>query len=111
MPRYVPRRGDFVSITFDPQAGHEQKGRCPALILSHDIFNRHTGLAITCPVTNTNRGVPFHLPVPAGLSLTGLVMVDQVKSVDYIARRAKFIAKAPTAFLDDVLALLDACIK
>ena len=111
MPRYIPKRGDFVSLSFDPQAGHEQKGRRPALVISHDLFNRHTGLAIACPVTNTDRGVPFHLPLPVGSSLTGFVMVDQVKSVDFVARKAKFIEPAPADFLDDVLALLDACTK
>lgn len=111
MARYVPRRGDFVSLSFDPQAGHEQKGRRPALVLSHELFNRHTGMVIACPVTNTDRGISFHLPIPATMSVTGVVMVDHVKSVDYLARKARFIEAAPIAFLDDVLAVLDACIK
>jgi mRNA interferase MazF len=109
--RYIPQRGDFVSLTFDPQSGHEQKGRRPALVLSHELFNRHTALAIVCPVTNTDRGVPFHLPIPTAASVTGVVMVDQVKSVDYIARRAKLIEHAPAELLEDVLALLDTCMK
>jgi mRNA interferase MazF len=111
VPRYIPNRGDFVSLTFDPQTGHEQKGRRPALVLSHDLFNRHTGMVIACPITNTDRGVPFHSRIPAIASVTGVVMVDQVKSVDYIARRAKFIERAPASLLDEVLGLLDACIK
>ncbi|HEX7375914.1 MAG TPA: type II toxin-antitoxin system PemK/MazF family toxin [Pirellulales bacterium] len=111
MARYIPKRGDFVSLTFDPQAGHEQKGRRPALVLSHDLFNRHTGMVIACPVTNTDRGVPFHLRIPATASVTGVVMVDQIKSVDYVARRAKLIESAPDTLLEDVLALLDACVK
>lgn len=111
MARYIPIRGDFVSLTFDPQAGHEQKGRRPALVLSHELFNRHTGMVISCPITNTDRGVPFHLPIPATASVTGVVMVDQIKSVDYIARRAKFIETAPVSLLEDVLALLDTCVK
>lgn len=111
MARYIPHRGDFVSLTFDPQTGHEQKGHRPALVLSHELFNRHTGMAIVCPVTNTDRGVPFHLAIPAAASVTGVVMVDQVKSVDYIARRAKLIERAPAELLDDVLTLLDTCIK
>lgn len=111
MARYIPKRGDFVSLTFDPQAGHEQKGRRPALVLSHDLFNRHTGMVIACPITNTDRGVPFHLRIPASSSVTGVVMVDQIKSVDYAARRAKFIEPAPDSLLEEVLALLDTCIK
>ena len=59
MPAYIPRKGDYVAATFDPQSGHEQKGRRPALVISNDLFNRHTGLAIVCPVTNTRRDYPF----------------------------------------------------
>ena len=108
---YVPRKGDLITITFDPQSGHEQKGRRPALVISNYLFNRHTGLAIVCPITNTNRQIPFHLPIPASSSLTGFVMVEQVKSVDYAARRAKFIDKAPNQLVEDALSVVDACIK
>ena len=74
MSRYFPKKGDFISISFDPQTGHEQKGRRPALVVSNDLFNKHTGLAIVCPITNTDRGFPFHLPIPAASPLTGFVM-------------------------------------
>jgi mRNA interferase MazF len=111
VPRYVPRKGDFITLLFDPQAGHEQKGRRPALVVSNDLFNRHTGLAIVCPITHTDRKFPFHLPVPPGSSLTGFVMVEQVKSVDYGMRSAKFARRAPAVLVDDVLDLLDACIR
>lgn len=110
MARYVPKQGDFVIVTFDPQTGHEQKGRRPALVVSTTLFNRHTGMAMLCPVTNTFRGFPFHVKIPAGTSLTGYIMVEQLKSVDYTSRRAKLVEKAPTSILEDVLALLDACI-
>src|SRR5438132_6714349 len=111
MTRYVPERGDFIALTFDPQSGHEQKGRRPALVISHHLFNKHAGLAIVCPITNTNRKIPFHLQIPTSASLTGFVMVDQVKSVDYSTRKAKFIEKAPRQTLEDVLSVLDVCIK
>lgn len=110
MSHYTPRKGDFIALTFDPQSGHEQKGRRPALVLSNDLFNQKTGLAMVCPVTNTDRKIPFHLKVPESCVLTGFVMVDQVKSVDFAARNAKFIDKAPPHFLADVLAVLDACL-
>jgi mRNA interferase MazF len=109
--RYVPMKGDFITLTFDPQADHEQKGRRPALVVSNDLFNRHTGLAIVCPITNRDRGYPFHLPVPRSSSLSGFVMVEQVKSVDYAMRGARFVERAPAAFLEDVLDLIDACIR
>ena len=111
MRRYIPQKGDFITLSFDPQAGHEQKGRRPALVVSNDLFNKHTGLAIVCPVTNTDRKFPFHLAVPSGSSLTGFVMVEQVKSVDYVTRRAKFVEHAPKGFIEDVLDLIDACIR
>ena len=111
MPAYVPEKGDFITLSFDPQSGHEQKGRRPALVISNLLFNRATGLAIVCPVTNTNRNIPFHLPVPSSSSLTGFVMVEQVKSVDYNARKAKFVEKAPAQFVADAVAIVDVCIK
>ena len=69
MRRYIPRKGDFVTLSFDPQSGHEQQGRRPALVVSNDLFNKHAGLAFVCPITNTDRSYPFHLPVPDGSPL------------------------------------------
>jgi len=97
---YVPEKGDFVSVSFDPQSGHEQKGRRPAIVVSNFLFNKATGLAIVCPITNTNRKIPFHLAVPKSSSLTGFVMVEQVKAIDYNARNAKFIEKATDELLE-----------
>ncbi|MEP7009936.1 MAG: type II toxin-antitoxin system PemK/MazF family toxin [Acidobacteriota bacterium] len=111
MPRYTPRQGDFVTLSFDPQAGHEQKGRRPALVVSKDLFNQHTGLAIVCPITNTDRRFPFHLPLPTSSSLSGFVMVEQVKSIDHQSRRTRFVERAPSEFLQDVLDLVDACLR
>ncbi|MDI6451362.1 type II toxin-antitoxin system PemK/MazF family toxin [Anaerobaca lacustris] len=110
MPAYVPRRGDFIALTFDPQSGHEQKGRRPALVISHDLFNKHTGLAIVCPITSTDRGFPFHVPIGQCGKVTGFVMTEQIKSIDFRARSARRIAKAPAAILDEVLSILDACL-
>jgi mRNA interferase MazF len=111
MAIYVPRKGDLIALTFDPQSGHEQKGRRPALVISNYLFNEKTGLAIVCPITNTNLQIPFHLAVPSSSKLTGYVMVDQIKSVDFRARKAKFIETAPKELLDDVLEVLDVCTK
>ena len=86
MSQYIPQKGDFVALTFDPQAGHEQQGRRPALVVSRTLFNRHTGLAMVCPITNTRRDIPFHVAVPDESSLTGFIMVEQIKSVDYASR-------------------------
>ncbi len=110
MAAYVPRKGDFVALDFNPQAGHEQQGRRPALVVSNDLFNKSTGLCIVCPVTNTRRDFPFHVPVPDGLRVTGVIMVEQVKSLDFGSRGVKRIGPAPEAVLDEVLSILDACI-
>ena len=109
MSPYVPRRGDFIALTFDPQSGHEQMGRRPSLVVSHDLFNKSTGLCIACPITNTRRDFPFHVPIPADQDITGVIMVEQVKSIDYRSRKAKHIGKAPEAVLHEVLSVLDAC--
>lgn len=110
MSPYIPKKGDFVAVTFDPQSGHEQRGRRPALVVSNTLFNRHTGLAIVCPLTNTDRGFPFHVAVENDPAITGFVMVEQVKSIDFIARRAKRIGKASDKLFEEVLSILDACI-
>jgi mRNA interferase MazF len=110
MKAFVPRKGDFISVTFDPQSGHEQKGRRPALVVSNTLFNAQTGLAIVCPLTTTHRGYPFHVAVLGNAAIKGFVMVEQVKSIDYRARQAKSIGKASEDLLDEVLSILDACI-
>ena len=110
MPGYVPQKGDFVILTFEPQAGHEQRGRRPALVVSNTLFNRHTGLAMVCPITKTFRKIPFHVAIPEESSLTGYIMVEQLKSVDSGRRRTKFVEKAPGFVVDEVLSILDACL-
>ena len=110
MGAYIPEKGAFVVLNFDPQSGHEQKGRRPALVVSNTLFNQKTGLALVCPITNTDRNIPFHLKVPSHCGLTGFAMVDQIKSIDYRTRQAKFIGAAPEHWFNDVLAILDAIV-
>jgi mRNA interferase MazF len=107
---YVPKKGDFIAVTFDPQSRHEQKGRRPALVVSNTLFNQQTGLAMVCPLITTDRKYPFHVAVANDPHMTGLVMVEQVNSIDHKARKAKFIGKASDEVLDTVLSILDACI-
>src|SRR4030042_4676788 len=110
MTTYVPQKGDFVSVSLDPQSGHEQRGRRPALIVSNTLFNRHTGLAIVCPLTHTDRNFPFHVAVVDDPKVTGFVMGEQVKSLDFRARKAMRIGRASDRVLEGVLSILDACI-
>ena len=110
MAAYVPKQGDLVTLDFDPQSGQEQKGRRPSLVISKDAFNKATGMAICCPITNTDRRIPFHVPITSRTSLTGFVMCEQVKSLDFRARRLKLIERSPQEVLEDVLAIVDASV-
>ena len=110
MAHYIPKKGDFIIVTFDPQAGHEQKGRRPALVISNTLFNEHTGLAIVCPITNTYRNFPFHVRIPDQASLTGYVMIEHVKSIDFLSRKVKYVEEAPSKTLNEVLGIPEACI-
>ena len=110
MPVWIPRQGDLVALDFDPQSGHEQKGRRPALVVSKEAFNKGTGMAICCPITNTDRRMPFHVPIAGRTSLTGFVMCEQVKSLDFRSRGMKLIEQAPQDVLEDVLSIIDASV-
>jgi len=110
MSKYIPQAGDFVRLTFDPQSGYEQKGRRPALVVSNTLFNARTQLAMVCPITNIFRNVPFHVKVPRDSSLTGYLMVEQIKSVDYVSRQVQFLERTPKGLLDEVLSILEACL-
>ena len=100
---YCPKRGDIVWLTFTPQIGHEQAGHHPALILSPELYNRKVGLALVCPVTTQVKGYPFEVPIPKGLEVSGVVLADQVKSLDWKARRARFCCTVPTTIIAEVL--------
>ena len=104
--RYVPDRGDAVWITLQPDAGHEQTGRRPALVLSPATYNGKVGLAVLCPITGRIKGYPFEVLLPEGLKISGAVLADQVKSLDWRARNAEFICTLPADTVSDVLAKL-----
>lgn len=105
---YVPAPGDAVWITLDPQAGHEQAGRRPAIVLSGETYNRRTGLAICCPITSQLKGYPFEVELPSGLPIHGAVLADQVKSLDWRARKATKIGVLPRDLVVRVLDKLQA---
>lgn len=104
--QYVPDRGDVVWLTFDPQSGHEQSGRRPALVLSPRAYNAKTSLAIFCPLTTQSKGYPFEVMIPAEVDLEGVVLSDQVRSLDWKARRASRICDLPPSTIDEVLGKL-----
>ena len=100
---YIPRCGDVVWITLNPQAGHEQAGRRPAVVLSPQNYNGKTGLAILCPVTTQIKGYPFEVLIPADLPVVGAILCDQVKSLDWRARNAELICSLPNETISEVL--------
>ncbi len=100
---YVPKRGDAIWINFSPQAGHEQFGKRPAIILSPQSYNGKVGLCLLCPITNQVKGYPFEVLIPAGLGVTGVVLSDQAKSLDWRVRNAEFIGDLPEAVIIEVL--------
>jgi mRNA interferase MazF len=108
---YVPDRGDAVWVTLNPQAGHEQAGRRPAVILSPAAYNGKVGLAILCPITNQIKGYPFEVAIPSGLAVTGAVLSDQVKSLDWRVRHASFICALPSAIIAEVLQKLNTLVS
>lgn len=94
MPRrYAPRRGDVVWISLIPQAGREQAGRRPALVVSPATYNARAGLAILCPITTRAKGYPFEVPIPEGLPVSGVILSDQIRSLDWRARQAAFVCR------------------
>ena len=104
---YVPKRGDAIWINFNPQAGHEQAGRRPAIVLSPQSYNGKVGLCLLCPITNKSKGYPFEVLIPAGLGVTGVVLSDQAKSLDWRVRNAEFITQLPEVVTNEVLKKLN----
>ena len=98
-------QGDIVHLDFNPQSGHEQKGKRLALIVSNKVFNKHLGLTFACPITNTDRGYPFHVKLE-NINTSGFIMSEQMKSLDYTARNIRFLEKVDEATLETVLALV-----
>lgn len=106
-PRYIPERGDIAWLKFDPQAGHEQGGRRPALVLSPSRYNGKVGLAVLCPITSQQKGFAFEVELPQNLPVSGCVLADAVKNMDWRIRRAEFCCRVSPAFVNEVLERLE----
>lgn len=111
MSTWVPDRRDIVWIHYDPQAGHEQRGRRPALVVSPAAYNGKVGLALLCPITSQAKSYPFEVILPEGVRVKGVVLSDQVKSLDWRARKAKFICRLSKESMDEVLAKLNTLLE
>ncbi len=111
MDEYIPERGDVVWISLNPQAGHEQAGRRPALVLSPQAYNAKVGLALMCPITQQVKGYPFEVQLPKDAPIQGVVLSDQVKCLDWRAREAEHAWTLPTAPVLEVLGKLNTLLK
>ena len=112
MPRrYVPERGDVVWLQFNPQAGHEQAGRRPAVTLSPRPYNEKVGLGLFCPVTSHQKGYPFEVRIPDGLTIGGVALCDQVKSLDWETRQAQLICRLPDATVTEIMAKVQTLLR
>ncbi|WP_339062348.1 type II toxin-antitoxin system PemK/MazF family toxin [Tepidibacillus marianensis] len=102
----VPERGDLVFLNFNPQSGHEQAGARPGIVLSPKAFNLAASFAVICPITSKRKGYPFEVPLPTGLAIHGVILTDQVKSLDWSARELKVVGKVPSHIVEDCLDLI-----
>ncbi|SPF32628.1 toxin of the ChpA-ChpR toxin-antitoxin system, endoribonuclease [Candidatus Desulfosporosinus infrequens] len=100
---YFPDKGDVVWLQFNPQAGREQAGKRPALVLSPKEYNQKTGLALFCPITSKVKGYPFEVRLPEGFPVEGVILSDQIKNLDWISRSAQFACKIPVEILQEVV--------
>lgn len=99
----MPQRGDAIWLTFDPQAGHEQAGRRPAVVLSPRLYNEKTGLALVCPITTRRKGYPFEVDIPETCAVQGSVLADQIRNLDWRARKAERICVLPETTVSEVV--------
>ncbi|MCL2486394.1 MAG: type II toxin-antitoxin system PemK/MazF family toxin [Oscillospiraceae bacterium] len=103
---YIPRKGDIVIMDFDPQVGFEQKGRRPAMVISNDNYNRHCKMVMVCPITNTDKNHAFHIRLDKRTKTTGVILCDQVRAFDTIARNAVYKESAPDDIIDEAVDLI-----
>ena len=111
MAAYVPARGDLIWLQFNPQAGHEQAGHRPAVVISPSSYNRRVGLALCCPVTSQVKGYPFEVLLPPGLSVEGAILSDQIKSLDWRVRKARRIGNLPAEVLQETVGKILALVE
>ncbi|MCL2007362.1 MAG: type II toxin-antitoxin system PemK/MazF family toxin [Treponema sp.] len=108
---YEPKQGDIIIIDFDPQSGHEQKGRRPALVVSNEQFHKRTNLALVCPITKSKSGFPMHIKLDKRTKITGEIMCEQAKCLDIAARNASFSETAPEDILNNAIDIICAIVE
>jgi len=109
--KYIPKQGDIVFLDFNPTKGHEQKGSRPAIVISNDVFNEHTKMAILCPITSNIKDFPTHYILEDSKKIKGAVLCEHIRSIDYETRNLKYVEKASDNDLLSVVTLMNACIE
>lgn len=104
---YIPSRGDIVYLDFDPTKGHEQKGHRPAFVISPDAYNQKSSLALFMPITSNRKNYPFEVILPDGLKIHGVILVDQIKCLDWKARKVKFVESLPEDVIEEIQAKIE----
>jgi mRNA interferase MazF len=105
------KQGEIIWLDFDPQAGHKQKGRRPAIVVSNQSFNNFSNLAIVCPITNTRKNHPFHVKLDKRTKTTGVILCDQVRTLDINARNYEFIEKTPDDILVNIIDIISGFVE
>lgn len=108
---YVPERGDLVWLQFNPRTGHEQAGRRPAVVVSPGGYNGRVGLALFCPITSIVKGYPFEVKVPADAGIEGVILSDQIRSLDWRVRKAKRIGRLPDVAMNETIGKIIALVN
>ena len=111
MVKYTPRKGDIIFLDFNPIKGHEQAGKRPAVVISNDVFNKHTKMIVVCPITSNTKEFPTHYVLEDTSDIHGSVLCEHIRSIDYETRRVKFIEKCSNNDLISILTLMNACIE
>lgn len=109
--KYIPEQGDIITLDFNPTKGHEQAGRIPAVVISHNIFNQHTKMVIVCPITSNTKSFPTHYTLEDSTIVTGSVLCEHIRSIDYDTRKIKYVEKLSDNDLISIMSLLNACIE
>lgn len=111
MVKYIPKQGDIVYLDFSPTKGHEQKGKRPAIVISNNIFNINTNMAVMCPITSNTKDFPTHYVLEDTKKIKGSVLCEHIRSIDYENRNIKFVEKASDNDMLSVMMLMNACIE
>ena len=109
--KYIPKQGDIVYLDFNPTKGHEQAGKRPGIVISHNFFNEHTNMCMILPITSNTKEFPTHYILEDSTKIKGAVLCEQIRSIDYNSRNVKLIEQSSENDLISIMSLFNACIE